>query len=292
MEYMLLIHADPKGFDALTETQRAQGMAAYTAFTEALRKAEVLRNSNRLRPAETGTTVRIRDGKTEVLNGPFIETREQLGGYYLIDVADLDAALAWAARCPGASHGAVEVRPVWAVAVMAECGSVHGRGGRAAQLRQAGSDPRRPHRRRGGGRGRAVRSVRCGARASGRRAARRASRGVVAHRRAPAAGRFIASGSALTMTSTQHFILLEELAEPADDRARAGPPPRAAVRVRAPRYRGGGACAIDAADGARLRRRHHRLGVPRRPADDVAAARSRQDQDPPSRHRLSRPWRR
>jgi len=114
MEYMLLIHADPKGFDALTETQRAQGMAAYTAFTEALRKAEVLRNSNRLRPAETGTTVRIRDGKTEVLNGPFIETREQLGGYYLIDVADLDAALAWAARCPGASHGAVEVRPVWA----------------------------------------------------------------------------------------------------------------------------------------------------------------------------------
>jgi len=114
MEYILLIHTDPKGFDALTETQRAQGMAAYTAFTEALRKAEVLRNSNRLRPAETGTTVRIRDGKTEVLNGPFIETREQLGGYYLIDVADLDAALAWAARCPGASHGAVEVRPVWA----------------------------------------------------------------------------------------------------------------------------------------------------------------------------------
>jgi len=115
MEYMLLIHADPKGFDAMTETQRAQGMAAYTAFTEALRKAEVLRNSNRLRPAQTGTTVRIRDGKTEVLNGPFIETREQLGGYYLIDVTDLDAALAWAARCPGASHGAVEVRPVWAV---------------------------------------------------------------------------------------------------------------------------------------------------------------------------------
>jgi hypothetical protein len=57
--------------------------------------------------------VKVRDGKTEVLNGPFIETREQLGGYYLIDVADLDAALSWAARCPGASHGVVEVRPVW-----------------------------------------------------------------------------------------------------------------------------------------------------------------------------------
>lgn len=115
MEYLLLLHSDPKGFEAMTETQRAQGMAAYTAFTEALRKAEVLRGSNRLRPADTATTLSIRDGKTEVHNGPFIETREQLGGYYLIDVADLDAALGWAARCPGASHGSVEVRPVWAM---------------------------------------------------------------------------------------------------------------------------------------------------------------------------------
>jgi hypothetical protein len=113
MEYLLLIHSDPKGFEALTETQLAQAMAAYTAYSEALRKAEVLRGSNRLRPADTATTVRIRDGKTDVLNGPFIETREQLGGYFLIDVPNLDAALDWAARCPGASHGAVEVRPVW-----------------------------------------------------------------------------------------------------------------------------------------------------------------------------------
>jgi hypothetical protein len=115
MEYLLLLHSDPKGWESMTETQRAQGAAAYTAFTEALRKAEVLRGSNRLRPADTATTVRLREGKTEVLNGPFIETREQLGGYYLIDVPDLDAALGWAARCPGASHGAVEVRPVWAM---------------------------------------------------------------------------------------------------------------------------------------------------------------------------------
>lgn len=113
MEYLLLIHSDPKGWESMTETQRAQGIAAYGAFTEALRKAEVLRGSNRLRPADTATTVKVRDGKTEVLNGPFIETREQLAGYYLIDVPDLDAALAWAARCPGASHGAMEVRPVW-----------------------------------------------------------------------------------------------------------------------------------------------------------------------------------
>jgi hypothetical protein len=115
MEYMLLIHADPAGMAKMTEAMQAQAMAAYGAYSEALRKAEVLRNSNRLRSADTATTVKVREGKTEVLNGPFIETREQLGGYYLIDVADLDAALAWAARCPGASHGSVEVRPVWAM---------------------------------------------------------------------------------------------------------------------------------------------------------------------------------
>src|SRR5439155_26487565 len=113
MEYLLLIHSDPKAWDTMTETQRAQGVAAYGAFTEALQKAEVLRGSNRLRPADTATTVRVREGKTEVLNGPFIETREQLAGYYLIDVPDLDAALSWAARCPGSGHGSVEVRPVW-----------------------------------------------------------------------------------------------------------------------------------------------------------------------------------
>ena len=113
MEYMLLIHADPTGFEAIPEAQRSQALAAYGAYTEALQKANVLRNSHRLRPAEAATTVKVREGKTEVLNGPFIETREQLGGYFLIDVPDLDEALKWAARCPGASHGTIEVRPVW-----------------------------------------------------------------------------------------------------------------------------------------------------------------------------------
>ncbi len=68
----------------------------------------------------SATTVRAADGKTKVLDGPYVETKEQLGGYFLIDVPDLDAALSWAARCPGASHGVVEVRPIWAdVAVSA-----------------------------------------------------------------------------------------------------------------------------------------------------------------------------
>jgi hypothetical protein len=115
MEYMLLIHADPAGLQALREAERTTSLAAYGAYTTALQQAGVLRAGNRLRTADTATTVRVRGGKTEVLDGPFIETKEQLGGYYVIDVADLDAALSWAARCPGASHGAVEVRPVWAM---------------------------------------------------------------------------------------------------------------------------------------------------------------------------------
>lgn len=113
MEYMLLIHSDPKGFEALPPAVRSQALAAYGAYTEALRKAGVVRSSNRLHPSSMATAVKVRDGKTEVLNGPYIETREELGGYYLIDVPDLDTALSWAARCPGASHGTVEVRPVW-----------------------------------------------------------------------------------------------------------------------------------------------------------------------------------
>ena len=113
MEYVLLIHSDPAGFAQLSPAQAAEGLAAYGAYYEALQKAGVIRGSNRLRPGSMSTTVRIQSGKTEVLNGPFAETREELGGYFLIDVPDLDSALSWAARCPGASHGAVEVRPVW-----------------------------------------------------------------------------------------------------------------------------------------------------------------------------------
>ncbi|MDE2298295.1 MAG: YciI family protein, partial [Burkholderiales bacterium] len=74
-----------------------------------------LQAGERLRPSSDATSVRVRHGKTEVLNGPYAETREQLGGYYLIDVPDLDAALAWAARCPSAGHGTIEVRPIWAM---------------------------------------------------------------------------------------------------------------------------------------------------------------------------------
>jgi len=113
MQYLLMLYADENGWSNLTPDQQQQGMAAYTAYTEALKKAGVLQGSNRLQPVATATTVRVANGKSQVLDGPYVESKEQLGGYYLIDVADMDAALAWAARCPGASHGTIEVRPVW-----------------------------------------------------------------------------------------------------------------------------------------------------------------------------------
>ena len=82
-------------------------------YWDAWSRAGAMVACERLQPSHASTTVRIRDGKTEVLDGPFAVTKEQLGGFYLIEAPDLDAALAWAARCPAASHGTVEVRPIW-----------------------------------------------------------------------------------------------------------------------------------------------------------------------------------
>src|ERR1700689_2654806 len=113
MQYILLLHANEAGFANMTPAEQQQGLASYMAYTEALTKAGALVGSNRLQPVATATTVRIADGKTQVLDGPYADSKEQLGGYFLIDVPDLDAAISWAARCPGASHGTVEVRPIW-----------------------------------------------------------------------------------------------------------------------------------------------------------------------------------
>jgi len=115
MQYLLMIYGNEAAMQSATETQTAQTIAAYRAYTEALQKAGVLRGGERLKPTSAATTVRVANGKTEVLNGPYAETKEQLGGYYLIEAPDLDAALTWAARCPGASFGTMEVRPIWAM---------------------------------------------------------------------------------------------------------------------------------------------------------------------------------
>jgi hypothetical protein len=108
-----MLYARESGWSELTEAQQEQAMGAYNAYTEALKNAGALTGTNRLRPTSTATTVRVANGKSQVLDGPFADSKEQLGGYYIIDVPDLDAAISWAARCPAASHGIVEVRPLW-----------------------------------------------------------------------------------------------------------------------------------------------------------------------------------
>ena len=113
MKYILMAYVNEAGWAQLTKVQQEQGAAAYTAYTEALTKAGVLAGSNRLRPSSAATTVRSANGKSQVLDGPFVDSKEQLGGYFLIDVPNLDAAISWAARCPAADHGVVEVRPLW-----------------------------------------------------------------------------------------------------------------------------------------------------------------------------------
>ena len=115
MQYLLLIYGNEAAMEAATEANSGKMLAAYGAYSEAMVKAGVMVGGNRLRPTSTATTVRAPGGKTQVLDGPYAETKEQLGGYYLIDVPDLDAALSWAARCPGAASGTIEVRPIWAM---------------------------------------------------------------------------------------------------------------------------------------------------------------------------------
>jgi hypothetical protein len=112
---MLLIYGNEAGIASASKEATGQMIAAYTAYTEAMKKAGVHVGSDRLRPTASASTVRVTNGKTQVLDGPYAETKEQLGGYYMIEVADLDAALSWAARCPGAAHGTIEVRPLWAM---------------------------------------------------------------------------------------------------------------------------------------------------------------------------------
>lgn len=112
MQVMLLIHADESAWPRMPEAERNAAMAAYGAYTEALRAAGALLSANQLMPTAASHTVRVVDGTPQVLDGPYAETREQLGGYYLIEVPDMGTALRWAARCPGAGHGVVEARPV------------------------------------------------------------------------------------------------------------------------------------------------------------------------------------
>ena len=112
MQYLLLIHGPETQPGAAPEPEGRKMMEAYLAYTQALKDAGAMLGGNALHPAASGTVVRVRDGKTQVLDGPYAEAKEQLAGYYLIEAADLDKALEWAARCPGAATGTMEVRPI------------------------------------------------------------------------------------------------------------------------------------------------------------------------------------
>jgi len=109
MKYMLLIYED----DAERVAMMDERMPTCAAYAEAMKKAGIYITGERLRGSSAATSVRVVGGKTQVVDGPYAESKEQLGGFHLIDVPDLDTALAWAARCPGAGRGLVEVRPVW-----------------------------------------------------------------------------------------------------------------------------------------------------------------------------------
>jgi hypothetical protein len=112
MQVLLMIYGDEAAWAARSQAEKGEVFAAYGAYSAALREAKANGGGNPLQPSATAHTVRVRDGHAQVLDGPYAETKEQLGGYYLLEVEDMQAALRWAARCPGAAHGAVEVRPI------------------------------------------------------------------------------------------------------------------------------------------------------------------------------------
>ncbi|MBY0111848.1 MAG: YciI family protein [Phycisphaerales bacterium] len=113
MQYAVIVYETDRDLDQRSNPATAQQyMAAYIAYSKALSDAGIARGGAGLLPPSTATTVRLRDGKRHVQDGPFADTKERLGGFFLIEVPDLDTALAWAAKCPSASSGSVEVRPL------------------------------------------------------------------------------------------------------------------------------------------------------------------------------------
>ncbi|MGY5807189.1 YciI family protein [Rhizobium sp. LEGMi198b] len=112
MQYMLLVYWNEAEHKNAKKEQKAETFAAYAAYTETLKKAGAYVAGSGLQDSSMATVVRAPEGKTTVLNGPYIESKEQLGGYYIIEADDLDSAVAWAARCPGSRQDTVEVRPL------------------------------------------------------------------------------------------------------------------------------------------------------------------------------------
>ncbi|HTJ74080.1 MAG TPA: YciI family protein [Acidimicrobiales bacterium] len=113
MRYALLICTDESSMAAFSPEEQAASTAAYDAFGAEMGARGVLKGGERLRPTTDATTVRVRDGEVLTSDGPFAETKEQMGGFYLVDCADLDEAIEVASKIPGARSGCIEVRPIW-----------------------------------------------------------------------------------------------------------------------------------------------------------------------------------
>jgi len=112
MRYLLLLHVDESGWPRLSQAEQAAAMTTYGAYNQALETAGALVATGRLAPSAGAVSIRTVGGKPVAMDGPYAETKEQVGGFYLIDAPDRDAALDWATRCPAAGHGTVEVREV------------------------------------------------------------------------------------------------------------------------------------------------------------------------------------
>ena len=113
MQYLLMIYQNEAEYAKYPDALNGKMLAEYGAFTQSIVQSGHFKAGDRLQPTSTATTVRVRDGKTLTTDGPFAETREQLGGYYIVEAKDLDAAIAIAARIPSAWLGSIEVRPIW-----------------------------------------------------------------------------------------------------------------------------------------------------------------------------------
>lgn len=112
MQYILMDYVNESGWPELTKSEQEHWLGAYRAYMEAMTNAGILKSSRGLELTGTGATVRVVNNKIQVLDGPYADSKEQLGGFHIIEVSDLDAAVAWAVRSPTALHGAVEVRPL------------------------------------------------------------------------------------------------------------------------------------------------------------------------------------
>ena len=112
MKYLCLIFSDESAWGKMSTEEMGARHAEYGAFTKGIRDSGQFLGGEALQPVATATTVRVRKGKVSTTDGPFVETKEQLGGYYLIEARDLNDAIQVASRIPGASHGAIEVRPI------------------------------------------------------------------------------------------------------------------------------------------------------------------------------------